>query len=133
MPRSGGGAFIYGRDEKMIVERAGFVEKPWGSELWVAVTEEYCLKLIVLRKGARSSLQYHARKHEHIYIDAGLAKMEFTGPEGELVTEIVGPGTILEHRPGDLHRVEALEDVRLFEVQTPYLDDVVRVEDDYKR
>ncbi|MEI6503421.1 MAG: cupin [Armatimonadota bacterium] len=117
----------------MVVEPAKFVEKPWGSELWVAVTEDYCLKLIVLHKGHRSSLQYHERKHEHIYVEAGLAKIESTGPDGQIVTAIVGPGTILEHRPGDRHRVEALEDLRLFEVQTPYLDDVVRVEDDYHR
>ena len=117
----------------MIVDPVKFVEKPWGSELWVAVTADYCLKLIVLNKGQRSSLQYHERKHEHIYLDAGLAKIESTGPDGELVTNIVGPGTILEHKPGDVHRVEALEDVRLFEVQTPHLDDVVRVEDDYQR
>jgi len=117
----------------MIVDPVKFVEKPWGSELWVAVTDDYCLKLIVLKKGQRSSLQYHEKKHEHIYIDSGIAKIESAGPDGEIVTDIVGPGTILEHKPGDLHRVEALEDVRLFEVQTPYLDDVVRVEDDYKR
>jgi len=117
----------------MIVDPVKLVEKPWGSELWVAVTEEYCLKVIVLNKGQRSSLQYHERKREHIYIDQGLAKVEFSGPDGEMVTEIVGPGTILEHKPGDRHRIEALEDVRLFEVQTPFLDDVVRVEDDYNR
>jgi len=117
----------------MVVEPVRLVEKPWGSELWVAVTEDYCLKLIVLNKGQRSSLQYHERKHEHLYVEAGLAKIESTGPDGQIVTVIVGPGTILEHRPGDLHRVEALEDLRLFEVQTPYLDDVVRVEDDYHR
>jgi mannose-6-phosphate isomerase-like protein (cupin superfamily) len=117
----------------MIVDPVKLVAKPWGSELWVAVTGDYCLKLIVLKQGQRSSLQYHERKHEHIYIDAGLAKIESTGPDGELRTDIVGPGTILEHRPGDVHRVEALEDVRLFEVQTPHLDDVVRVEDDHGR
>ncbi len=117
----------------MIVEPAKLVEKPWGSELWVAVTDEYCLKVIVLKQGQRSSLQYHERKREHLYIEAGRAKVEFAGPDGELRTEIVGPGTILAHEPGDLHRIEALEDLRLFEVQTPFLGDVVRVEDDYNR
>ena len=117
----------------MIVDPVKLVEKPWGSELWVAVTSDYCLKVIVLRKGQRSSLQYHERKHEHIYIDSGSARIESTGPDGQLVSEVVGPGTILEHKPGDLHRVEALEEVRLFEVQTPFLDDVIRVEDDFDR
>jgi len=117
----------------MIVRPAKEVTKPWGSELWVAVTEHYALKIITLKAGQRSSLQYHQRKHEHIYIDAGRVKAEFIGPEGTLVTEVCGPGTILENAPGQLHRLEALEDVRLIEVQTPHLDDVVRVEDDYQR
>ena len=117
----------------MVVAPVKVVAKPWGSEEWIAVTAEYCLKRIVVRQGQRSSLQYHQRKHEHLYIGAGRARIEFTGADGELTTEIVGPGTILEHRPGDLHRIEALEDVWLFEVQTPDLDDVVRVEDDYHR
>ena len=117
----------------MIVEPAKFIEKPWGSELWVAVTKDYCLKIIELNSGGRTSLQYHEKKHEHIYIASGRARVEFTGSDGQLVTEIAGPGTILEHRPGDRHRLEALEDVCLFEVQTSHLDDVVRLADDYNR
>ena len=117
----------------MIVEPARTVEKPWGSELWVAVTDSYCLKIIELRAGQRSSLQYHERKHEHIYVDRGRAKIEFKGPDGALVCEIIGPGTIVENKPGAIHRVEALDDLRLIEVQTPHLDDVVRVEDDHGR
>jgi len=117
----------------MIVAPVKFVEKPWGSELWVAVTKDYCLKIIKLNRGERSSLQYHEKKHEHIFIDSGRAKIEFTGPDGELVTAVVGEGTILEHCPGDRHRIEAVDNVRLFEVQTPHLDDVIRVEDDYDR
>jgi hypothetical protein len=40
---------------------------------------------------------------------------------------------VIENQPGRKHRVTALEDVRLIEVSTPELDDVVRVEDDYHR
>jgi quercetin dioxygenase-like cupin family protein len=43
------------------------------------------------------------------------------------------PGQVLENKPGRKHRVTALEDVRILEVSTPELDDVVRVEDDYGR
>ncbi len=117
----------------MIVQPARVVTKPWGSELWVAVTEQYALKLITLHAGQRSSLQYHRKKHEHIYIDAGRVKAEFIGDDGQLVTEICEAGTIIENKPGELHRIEALEDTRLIEVQTPHLDDLVRVEDDYRR
>ena len=43
------------------------------------------------------------------------------------------PGDVVENKPGRKHRVTAIEDVRLIEVSTPELDDVVRVEDDYNR
>ena len=117
----------------MIVQPAKDVKKPWGGELWVAVTGDYALKIITILKGQRSSLQFHRQKHEHIYIDRGRVKAEFKGPDGRLVAQVCGPGTILENKPGEIHRLEALEDVRLIEVQTPFLDDVVRVEDDYRR
>ena len=42
-------------------------------------------------------------------------------------------GEVLENKPGRRHRSMAVEDVRLLEVSTPELDDVVRVEDDYNR
>jgi quercetin dioxygenase-like cupin family protein len=44
-----------------------------------------------------------------------------------------GPGNVIENPPGRKHRTEAIEDCRLIEVSTPHLDDVVRLEDDYKR
>lgn len=109
------------------------IEKPWGSELWVAACNDYVLKIITLKKGCRSSLQYHVNKHEHIYVDSGLVRMEVEDDNGELVIQELGPGSVVENLPGRKHRVEALEDVRLIEVSTPHLDDVVRVEDDYGR
>ncbi|NSW83161.1 MAG: cupin [Syntrophothermus sp.] len=110
-----------------------FVEKPWGSELWVADCGDYALKIITFKKGCRSSLQYHVKKHEHIYIDSGRVRMELEGDDGSLVIQELGPGEVVENWPGRKHRVEALEDTRLIEVSTPELDDVVRVEDDYGR
>jgi mannose-6-phosphate isomerase len=109
------------------------VEKPWGREIWVAHTDKYALKIIEFNKGSRSSLQYHVKKHEHIYVDSGKLKMEREGDSGELETLILGTGDVVENEPGRRHRVTALEDVRLIEVSTPELNDVVRVEDDYDR
>jgi len=45
------------------------VEKPWGREIWVAHTDQYALKIIEFKQGSRSSLQYHERKAEHIYVE----------------------------------------------------------------
>ena len=109
------------------------IEKPWGKEIWVAVTNQYALKIIEIKKGTRSSLQYHVHKHEHIYVDAGLAQMEWENEQGLMELLHLKPGDVVENKPGRKHRTTAVEDVRLIEVSTPHLDDVVRVEDDYKR
>lgn len=109
------------------------IEKPWGRELWIAHTDRYALKIIEFKKGSRSSLQYHNLKHEHIYVDQGSLQVELENEAGELISLVLKPGDVIENPPGKKHRVTALEDVRLIEVSTPELDDVVRVEDDYKR
>jgi mannose-6-phosphate isomerase len=109
------------------------VEKPWGRELWIAHTDHYALKIIEFKKGTRSSLQYHTTKHEHIYVDSGLLEMEWENEQGQMETLRLGPGDVIENKPGRKHRAIAVEDVRLIEVSTPELDDVVRVQDDYDR
>jgi mannose-6-phosphate isomerase len=109
------------------------VEKPWGRELWIAHTDQYALKIIEFKKGSRSSLQYHVKKHEHVYVDSGLLQVELETEQGTMETMTLKPGDVIENKPGRKHRVTALEDVRLIEVSTPELDDVVRVEDDYHR
>jgi mannose-6-phosphate isomerase-like protein (cupin superfamily) len=109
------------------------VEKPWGRELWIAHTDKYALKIIEFNKGSRSSLQYHNNKHEHIFVDQGILLVEQENEHGEMVLIQLKPGDVIENKPRIKHRVTALENVRLIEVSTPELDDVVRVEDDYKR
>jgi len=109
------------------------VDKPWGREIWVAHTDKYAFKIIEINQGTRSSLQYHVKKHEHIYVDRGVLQMEWENDQGRMETRILHPGDVIENQPGRKHRATALEDVRLLEVSTPELDDVVRVEDDYNR
>lgn len=109
------------------------VQKPWGREIWVAHTDKYAFKIIEIKKGTRSSLQYHLRKHEHIYVDSGVLQMEWENEAGGMETLTLRPGQVIENKPGRKHRAIAVEDVRLLEVSTPELDDVVRVQDDYNR
>lgn len=111
------------------------VRKPWGEEHWLAHTDRYAGKILILKKGHRLSLQYHRQKHEVQYIDSGLIKytlgsVEQSGQYEEIVLEA---GTTVELPPGAVHRMEALEDSRVFEVSTPELEDVVRLDDDYGR
>jgi mannose-6-phosphate isomerase len=110
------------------------IEKPWGHELLWALTDRYCGKLIFVRAGQALSLQFHKVKDEAWYIESGRAQLEVAGA-GERITEseIVGPGAAFHFRPGTVHRVTALEDTTIFEVSTPEIHDVVRLEDRYGR
>ena len=109
------------------------IEKPWGREFWLVRTDQYALKIIEFNKGTRSSLQYHVKKHEHIYLDRGSLQMERENDAGIMEILTLKPGDVVENKPGRKHRVTALENCRLFEVSTPEFEDVVRVEDDYNR
>src|SRR5512135_3577919 len=97
------------------------VEKPWGRELWIAHTDRYALKIIEFHKGSRSSLLYHIKKHEHIYVESGALQVELADEEGKMQTMTLHPGDVIENQPGRKHRVTALEEVRLIEVSTPEL------------
>ena len=109
------------------------VEKPWGREIWIAHTDKYALKIIEIKAGNRSSLQLHRIKHEHLYVDSGTFRVEHENEKGEMTVSVLEPGSVIEVKPGTRHRSQAITDVRLIEVSTPELDDVVRLEDDYGR
>ncbi len=108
------------------------VEKPWGYELWWARTDKYVGKVIHVTAGHALSLQYHNQKVETILLYSG--KLLFEIQEGErLVGREMLPGEKIHVPCGTIHRMTALEDSDLFEVSTPEVDDVVRLEDRYGR
>lgn len=108
------------------------VSKPWGEEVWICVNEHYALKKITLLKGHRTSLQYHDYKVEHSYLLSGKIQVESRVHGSPVIDEYV-PGDVWGFKPTEIHRVVAVEDSVFIEVSTPFLDDVIRVEDDYKR
>ena len=108
------------------------VEKPWGYELWWAQTDRYVGKLIHVNKGHALSLQYHNRKDETIFVHAG--RILFELQEGDTLTKReMLPGDSVHVTPPTVHRMTAIEDSDIFEVSTPELHDVVRLEDRYGR
>jgi quercetin dioxygenase-like cupin family protein len=110
------------------------VEKPWGYELHWAKTDRYVGKLIHVNKGHALSLQYHNKKDETIYLHAGLMLFEIQEvKDGPLVKREMRPGDRVHVVPPTVHRMTAIEDCDIFEVSTPELDDVVRLEDRYGR
>jgi quercetin dioxygenase-like cupin family protein len=108
------------------------VDKPWGYELRWAKTDRYVGKVIHVDAGHALSLQYHNVKDETILVWSG--RMLFEIEEGgQRVTREMGPGDSAHVTPGTVHRMTAIEDTDIFEVSTPELEDVVRLEDRYGR
>lgn len=109
------------------------VEKPWGHEIWFAVTDRYAGKILHVNAGHELSLQFHRRKDETIYVLSGALELELDDDAGELRTYRLQPGQCQRIEVGRRHRMRALEDTDICEVSTPDLDDVVRLEDRYGR
>lgn len=108
------------------------VEKPWGYELHWAVTDRYVGKVLHINAGHALSLQYHVRKEETVLLWSGRLLYEIQDGD-RLAKHELRPGDRMHVTPGTIHRMTALEDCDIFEVSTPDLDDVVRLEDRYGR
>ena len=108
------------------------VEKPWGYELHWAKTDRYVGKILHIDKGHALSLQYHNMKDETVMVWSGKLLYEIDRGAGLEKIEL-GPGQRIHVSPKTIHRMTALEDTDVFEVSTPELDDVVRLEDRYGR
>ncbi|MGJ5205690.1 mannose-1-phosphate guanylyltransferase/mannose-6-phosphate isomerase [Bradyrhizobium sp. HKCCYLR20261] len=109
------------------------VHRPWGSYQSVDNGERHQVKRIVVKPGQRLSLQKHYHRSEHWIVVRGAARVT--------VNETVK--TVHENESiyipmGAVHRLENPGKIllELIEVQTgSYLgeDDIIRIEDDYRR
>lgn len=115
------------------IKRGEKIEKPWGYELLWAKTPDYAAKLLFVKAGHSLSLQFHEQKEETLFLESGQAVLE-TGVEKTDLQELdFLPGDVFHIEPKRIHRFTAKLDCRVFEVSTPHLDDVVRLEDRYGR
>src|SRR5438105_6833573 len=109
------------------------VHRPWGSYQSVDMGERYQVKRIVVKPGGLLSLQKHHHRSEHWVVVRGAARVTLN----ELVRTVHENESI--YIPiGATHRMENPGKIplELIEVQTgSYLgeDDIIRIEDDYKR
>jgi mannose-6-phosphate isomerase len=109
------------------------VEKPWGYELIWAKTGDYVGKVLHINKGHRLSLQYHRMKEETFFVATGKMMLVFENEKGALEEILMNAGEAHHIPVGRKHRMVGVEDCDIFEVSTPQLDDVVRLEDGYGR
>lgn len=109
------------------------VDKPWGYEIIWAQTPRYVGKLLFVRAGQSLSLQYHKIKEETLFLEAGTCILEVGKTRETVSTVPFSVGDAFHLSPGMIHKVSAVTDCRIFEVSTPELDDVVRLQDNYGR
>jgi mannose-6-phosphate isomerase len=119
------------------------VTKPWGHELWITGDDpDFCFKEIFIKSGKRTSLQYHNLKQETNLLVNGSADIVYKEDDDVALDDVVEsslgvrriePVTAVDVIPRVLHRITAVTDVLLYEVSTPHLDDVIRIQDDALR
>ena len=109
------------------------VSKPWGHEVIFAHTKDYVGKVLVIKAGHQLSLQFHKVKDETIFLARGEMKFVIEDDQGQMREVDLTPGQSFHIPPNRKHRMIAVKDCEVFEVSTPYLDDVVRLEDSYGR
>jgi mannose-6-phosphate isomerase len=109
------------------------IDKPWGYELRFAITDRYLGKIIHIHKGEALSLQYHEAKDETLLMTEGTMDLELAREDGVMETHRMTVGDCIRIVPGRQHRMVAVEDCEFFEVSSPEINDVVRVEDRYGR
>ena len=121
---------------------AKVVKKPWGQEVWINYRKgenvgdedkKYVMKKLYIKKGTRTSFQYHNFKEETNFLLEGSVEAWFENKKGHIDIQILKAGAIWSIPAGIKHRIVTLEDIVLMESSTPEVDDVIRIEDDSLR
>ena len=125
-------------DEK----NAKVVVKPWGREVWInyrkgeEVGDEikrYVMKKLYIKKGTKTSFQYHKHKVETNFLIEGSVEAWFEDKKGHIDIKVLESGSIWTIPAGIKHRIVTLEDIILMESSSQEVDDVIRIEDDTLR
>ena len=119
-----------GREEHLIHKT---VERPWGSYTVLEKGNGYKIKRVVLKPGAKLSLQLHRRRSEHWVVVSGVAKVT-----SESETYLVHSNESTYIPINTKHRLEnpGKELLQIIEVQNgDYVEenDIERFSDDYGR
>jgi mannose-1-phosphate guanylyltransferase len=107
--------------------------RPWGSYTVLEDKLGYKIKKITVKPGRRLSLQKHYHRNEHWIVLSGSATVTI-----EEKTFIVNPNESTYIKAGQIHRLENKGKLPLVIIEAQVgeytgEDDIVRIEDDYKR
>lgn len=118
------------------IRGARTIDKPWGYEELLTHTDRYAAKILTIMPGHRLSKQYHEIKDETVYVLSGTLSLEIADDEDDEDSNVIflQVGECYRIPAGTIHRFSSwMGTVKLFEVSTPELDDVIRIKDDYNR
>src|SRR5437016_8137238 len=109
------------------------VHRPWGNYQSIDIGDRHQVKRIVVKPGGRLSLQKHHHRAEHWIVVRGTARVTINE-----ALKTVHENESVYIPMGAVHRLENPVNImlELIEVQTgSYLgeDDIIRIEDDYRR
>jgi len=109
------------------------VHRPWGTYTVLEDKAGYKIKKIMVKPGKRLSLQKHFHRNEHWIVVSGTATVRV-----EDKTYIVRENESTYIKSGEVHRLENLGKIPIILIEAQVgsytgEDDIVRIEDDYKR
>ncbi|MGP1579450.1 MAG: mannose-1-phosphate guanylyltransferase/mannose-6-phosphate isomerase [Wolinella sp.] len=121
------------REKPELVHVHRSVHRPWGSYTVLEEAQGYKIKRIVVKPHGRLSLQKHHHRNEHWIVVSGIAHVTI----GER-SFLLRPNESTYIKMGEVHRLENRGKIPLVLIEAQvgeYLgeDDIIRIEDDYKR
>jgi mannose-6-phosphate isomerase len=104
------------------------VNKDWGYELIFANkhVENYCGKILHIKKGHKFSMHFHDLKEESFYILKGIVKIslvDINSKNGDLSSRQFNAGVCIDIPRLVPHQIEALEDSDIIEASTFHRDE----------
>lgn len=117
--------------KQVLPEKEDMGSRPWGKEEILAVaTEQVMMKKLFLRAGSKGGLQYHRKRVEAGYIVSGRLIIRL-GINKNIEEKVLRAGDHFIFPTGLIHQEEALEDTVIIECSTPWINDRVRVEEEF--
>ena len=98
-------------------EEIEYLSKKWGYEKKIIETSEYCGKVLYMSKDRRTHWQYHEKKHETFYVNAGKILLKYSHLDDSDVANsvVLSPGDKFTVEQLVRHQLIALEDSQVFE------------------
>jgi len=90
-------------------------DRYWGNIKTLFADENLTVKIIEMKKGSQSSLEYHVTKDEYYYIYSGKLKLGSRIGRGENTSIVLDEGDVYHIPPGLMHMRIAIEDTVIIE------------------